>query len=502
MPMEKDDNDIIKALQELPEFDYYQPDRSEVKALESLDFYTASQKADCFSGPPPDDINAAWRLFEELSADEVRKRLADDVYSGSEKDLAIAFVVASDVNATTSSPCANCTTFNELVEVVREKLYTCNRAAVPGYPFNKNHATNGDLLDSAVVYDGYTDVERVIGFACFTILAAMSESDTPVTGASDALRRRLGQTLQLIVKREPHPSRKKVVRIVIAMPLHAFVADCALLEFHEAPPGESCVMYGWGNQFGMALSQAMERATRPGGSWAKNDVSGWERSVTELSQVWSNYILCMLNQHGQFMWPPMRNRAISLANAAYILRNGVVIRKVRGCLQVSGHKFTTVGNAVMRDSFTVSHGGRAFHNGDDTIEWSSFPLDELQQRYINQGLMVRDFDHCTPYDFEFSSHQFRRTGDEITFEHVGPQKSIFRLLGNGQTPAQVLQLLRNNFSHYSVTGQFRELLRKAEDKLAEIGVTYDQVSDEFVESIWSQDGETFAETAPLCQVNH
>jgi uncharacterized protein YjiS (DUF1127 family) len=76
------------------------------------------------------------------------------------------------------------------------------------------------------------------------------------------------------------------------------------------------------------------------------------------------------------------------------------------------------------------------------------------------------------------------------------------LLGNGQTPAQVLQLLRNNFSHYSVTGQFRELLRKAEDKLAEIGVTYDQVSDEFVESIWSQDGETFAETAPLCQVNH
>jgi hypothetical protein len=260
-------------------------------------------------------------------------------------------------------------------------------------------------------------------------------------------------------------------------------------------------MYGWGNQFGMDLSKAMERATFAGGKWAKNDVSGWERSVTELSQLWANYILCMINPYGQFMWPLMRNRATALANACYVLRDGTVICKARGCLQVSGHKFTTVGNAVMRDCFTVSHGGKAFHNGDDTIECTPFVLEELQQRYADQGLMVREFDHCSPNRFEFSSHLFTRTGDEIAFEHVAVQKSIFRLLSNGQTPAQVLQLLKSNFSHYAVTGTFRELLGKAEEKLAEIGVTYDPVSDEFVESIWNSDGETFAETTSLHQVH-
>lgn len=486
---------VVEVLTKRQGYEFYAPDRSEANAIGSLDYYTETSKADCYSDMPPVDLAARLKHWEHLDVEDVRRKLASDVYVGVDKDLAIAYVVRSDLNLTTNSPFLECNTYEELVHLAMQLMYNSNRDSVPGYPYNLRHADIGKLLDSTVYYDGFVDAERVAAYAAFTVVHCVLEHDVPIGGAVDGLRRKIASYNQLIVKFEPHPVRKDHARIVIGMPIHFQIADQMLMQIDPPAPGSSSLMYGWGNHFGDDLSKAMaavQQAT--GGEWVKSDVKGWERRVTARSLCWAEAILCLVNDNCDFIMPTMHNRALALANAVYMLRNGIVICKTEACLQVSGQFLTTAHNGVMRSSFAVSNGGRAFCNGDDCLELTKLGLSDLMGRYNAVGLEVRDVENCTPNKFEFSSHEFVRDGfGKMTYRHVNPQKSVVRQLGAGKNFVQTLHVLAPNFSNREVADGFIADLRDTRSYLLDNGYDLAFPTQPFIDALWSDDNSAIDE---------
>lgn len=491
----------MDQLKDLEGYDYYVPDRTELSAMKSLNYYTETPKADCYSSDPPMDLKVRFEQLIGIDVEILRRRLASDYYTGVERDVVIAYVTAADLNTTTTSPFLDCNNFDELLTTAHEFSCNANRKATPGFPYNLRFNSVGQALDSVVKYDGYIDHERIVGFACFTVIHYVLESSSRISSPSDALRRKLGSYNQLIVKLEPHPSRKLFPRIVVAMPVHFQIADQMMMILTPPKPGTSSLLYGWGNHYGEALSEAMANVTGvTGGSWLKSDVSGWERSVSERSLLWANSILACIGDYASIMMPIMNNRALALSNAAYLLRNGVVIAKNKSCLQVSGQFHTTTSNGIMRSAFAVSQGGRAFCNGDDCLEINFKSAEQMVLGYQSMKLSTRDVEVCDPNDFEFSSHRFQRRDGVLHFSHVAPQKSVYRMIGTKSNLIQVLHLLSPNFSDKVSAGSFISDLQCVADYLTSLGYDYSMPAEEFVDSLWSTDNTTSDESTEPVQL--
>jgi hypothetical protein len=482
---------IEETLRTMDDFNMFMPDQKFDTALNSLSKYAQRDKADCYSSDPPEDLGAYYTWLEGKHEANVRVGLDRGLYTGVEKDFAIAYITSCEVNVKVTQPCLSCTTFTELVGLAEELVYASDPTSTPGFPYKQRNQNNGQLFEDHVLYDGYTEVQRAAGYAAFTVLAICAESGRADHTAIELLNKKINGMCTLIVKKEPNPIRKlEAPRIVVAMALHVNVATQLLTVVENPPLGQSSYLYGWGNTTEKiaALSERLRvRELVVGGKTAGNDVTGWETSVTRRSILWWHFVCAISSPKPYLIWPVYATQANALASVAYISPFGIVYAKALPGLQPSGNKFTTFGNSTMRTSFAVSHGNSPSCNGDDCLEATRKDLDTLVAAYAMQGLKVREVVRVAPTKFAFSSHNITYKGGVATWQHSNPAKSIFRMYCEGKKPAEMCYLLKENFSDVDQTPEFYALLNATVAVLERDGFVYDTVTAEFFSQLWNTD---------------
>jgi len=259
-------------------------------------------------------------------------------------------------------------------------------------------------------------------------------------------------------KDEPNPERKASIgayRMVFATGMHNQVLDRVMWggiidEVKQIfPYCVATIGIGFDESHAEVFGEEIQRLDKKFGvSSFYSDVSGWDRSQ---SHDWLKEALQIVlskmrgtEEQKRLYTNIAYNWLVNMTNAVFVGPDGSLLMSIVAGLMPSGAYPTTLFNAIARALAAFYAGAvEAKCVGDDTIEWHlDGCLQDLQQKYAEINLVLRDIKTNKERDFEFCSHRFFYDGSWKTALTSWP-KTLLRFLTQNKPNADLLLALEN-----------------------------------------------------------
>lgn len=332
----------------------------------------------------------------------------------------------------------------------------------PGYPLGQLYARN----DQALAVMGPSICDRAVRMVLLWMEHDWAQGPPP--DGWDALVRGFTEVVTPFIKSEPHPARKAVVgkwRTVNSVPLVLQLAERLVLtgymEKVKALYGYTPATVGIGFTPEMAarFAERLRAECPPGSSAHSEDISGWDRAVTEGDVAWAALVANAGIDRAGFtkLQNALRVHAWYMSRPLLRIWDGVewqLCRTAPGCM-LSGSTLTATYNSMIRWGKARMTGAiTARCVGDDalTIRPSTQTVEEYEELYRTMGLAAREstleaLDAPNMTAFSLCSHRYELRDGSWRLYLISAPRTVYRALTRQQTPESLDAVLRELAGH-------------------------------------------------------
>lgn len=322
-----------------------------------------------------------------------------------------------------------------LRDIFRRLTNTVNHKANPGFPFNLQWNTKGQVFEHAM-----EDFLDIVMARYYLILSKPTEEWLRMT-PEQLVASGVTSPVQCILKGEVQPMEK------IDRPRYIFMVCLAdsLLDMFCCNAQNKLEISQWTtcpSQPGLSLADDGLREIHSL-SYEKNlalrnligtDVSGWDHGVQgEILMADAERRITLYNYesdlHKEVLSKLIRVRMWCMSNSVYVTSTGRVYSQLIHGIMKSGSPNTSSTNSYSRCVLSVMAGSdpRAVRAmGDDCIEQET---KHMVENYKTLGMPLKPYDR-DPTKLEFCCHQFDITSPELKVVRLKMEKSLFGLLSS------------------------------------------------------------------------
>jgi hypothetical protein len=323
-----------------------------------------------------------------------------------------------------------------LIDLIRCAISQVKTDSTPSYPYCLIYSSNAQVL----AYEYINLVDCALHRLKLLLGSSQEERERWARDPLYCVQIGLRDPIRPFLKNEPHKAQKireGRYRVICGVSIVDQVVDRVLCGRSAKaiqalyPTQSSTLGLGTDDEAVQLLGREYERVCSERGPPHKSDVRQWDGSFS------ADAIMAAAEIHIQTKSVPegatkhafteaMRSWVDLSTNCAYVIGSYLYIKLRRGQMP-SGSYFTTLINCHGRRFIAKLVGSEAeFNLGDDCLEWVRCTNDELKQRYADIGVQVRDCGSCTPDEFSYCSHTYRKVGNEWTAELETWVKALYR----------------------------------------------------------------------------
>lgn len=293
--------------------------------------------------------------------------------------------------------------------VIDELKLGLKENASPGVPFNVLGTQNKIVLDR--MGESFNDLvlDRI------ELMLAMSPEQLNSMSRKERMERGLMDPVRVFVKNEPHKRAKLNegrVRLIMSVSIADKMIELLISKFackHEIQNWESIP-----SKPGIGFTDEMYKSVYNdvmgcGKTMAYADISGWDWNVKQwqiVDEAESLILLC--NDPSPVYAHLLRLKAILESESIYMFSDGTLVQPNFKGIVNSGKQRTGRGNSWMRVRLANLIGAiKIIAAGDDTVEQM---IRNAIMKYLEYGIVCKDYVEITDGCFEFCSHWYTPTG--------------------------------------------------------------------------------------------
>jgi hypothetical protein len=365
-------------------------------------------------------------------------------------------------------------------DLVRDALQHVQTDASPGFPLMVKYRTNKDWLESPEMVDQVVDhVDSVIR------VVLEGKSDWRGKNSRQLVEAGLVAPIRLFIKNEFH-SREKALskrwRLISSPSVIDQLIDrvafgrqnaIEIASFTTSPVKCGLSLNDDDSLLKSVYSYAQEKKCT-----MHSDMSGWDQSVQDWDLDMEAEYRCRKTSR-PWLQELVRFRVHCIKNTLYVLSNGKCLEGHIGQMK-SGWYNTSIGNSHIRFFNALLAGSTwAITQGDDCLESTTLPVDQLRERYLSLGKRLKECDDR----FIFCSHSMG--GSPFKARPLGVIKMALGCAYKAHSEAQLWEAVFGcivSLKYREETQQFLEVLAHGVGSVKEFlektkDLTYAEIKD-------------------------